>query len=76
MIDERDSARNVFYKGADRGDPMPWRDIGPDELWNAAWDAATKAERDACAGICDALESLDYCVDVRYAADAIRARSH
>lgn len=40
---ERDSARDAFYKGADRGEPMHWRDIGPDELWNAAWAAATKA---------------------------------
>ena len=40
---ERDQARDAFYKGADRGEPMHWRDVGPDELWNAAWEAATKS---------------------------------
>lgn len=31
-------------------------------------------EREACAKICDSLANRDYCVDVRYAADAIRGR--
>lgn len=32
------------------------------------------AEREACAELCDNLKSMDYCVDVSYAADAIRNR--
>lgn len=51
---ERDSARSAFYKCADRGEPMHWRDIGPDEVWNAAWETATKAEREACAKVAEA----------------------
>jgi len=34
------------------------------------------AEREACAEICDELKSMDYCVDVREAASAIRKRSN
>jgi predicted nucleic-acid-binding protein len=37
-------------------------------------DAAAKAEREACAKVCDGLADDDYCVDVRHAAMAIRAR--
>lgn len=51
----RDAEREAFYNRADRGDPMHWRDIGPDDVWNAAWDAATKTEREACAKICESL---------------------
>lgn len=46
---ERDRARSAFYKGVALGDPMHWRDLGPDDIWDAAWAAATVVERDACA---------------------------
>lgn len=51
---DRDSARKTFYENADRGEPMHWRDMGPDEVWNAAWEMAIKTEREVCAGICHA----------------------
>lgn len=41
-----------------------------------AFNAGVAAEREACAEICDNLKSMDYCVDVRQAADAIRKRSN
>ena len=33
-------------------------------------------ENEACANVCDGLQSMDFCVDVRRAADAIRMRSN
>lgn len=37
-----------------------------------AWVAATMAERERCALVCDSLKNNYYCVDVRVAAEAIR----
>lgn len=49
----RDAARDEWYEGINDGKPYHWRDVGPDEIWAAAWDAATKAEREACAEVCE-----------------------
>jgi hypothetical protein len=60
---ERETARNAFYKGADRGEPLSWRDIGPDEVWNAAWNAAALM----CENLCDAADfngkGANYCAN-------------
>lgn len=67
---ERDFARAAFYKSADRGEPMHWREMVPDEVWNAAWAAGVAAEREACAGL------AEVCDDQESAARFIRARSN
>lgn len=33
-------ARDAYYDGVNKGNPLHWRDVGPDEIWQAAWDAA------------------------------------
>jgi len=37
----RDAARDAWYDGINKGTPYHWRDVGPDEIWAAAWEAAT-----------------------------------
>lgn len=37
--------RDAFYEGVDKGYPRHWRDIGPDEIWDYAWQAC--AERNS-----------------------------
>mgnify|MGYP003444265438 CR=1 FL=1 len=38
-----EEARDLFYRGVDRGDPMSWMEVGPDEIWEVAWNAALKS---------------------------------
>ena len=45
-------------------------------LANAAWEDATKVEREACANICDKIACSDLPGQVGEAADAIRMRSN
>lgn len=65
-------ARNEWYRNLN-GD---WRNMGPDEIWAAAWAAATIAEREACAKVCD--EEADGLEDstAGRCADRIRMRSN
>ena len=35
MEDMRDAA----FERLNHGDPMSWRDVGPDEIWELAWEA-------------------------------------
>lgn len=76
----RDAARDEWYEGINNGSPYHWRDVGPDEIWAAAWDAATLAEREACAKACESpVPGLIYerrPMDWRECARQIRARSN
>lgn len=72
----RDAARNEWYEGINNGKPYHWRDVGPDEIWAAAWEAATAAERERCARVCESFggNGLGYIDDdwARMCAAAIR----
>ena len=37
--------RDLAYSNFDKGIPVHWRDIGPDDLWEFAWQAAIAQER-------------------------------
>lgn len=40
----KNKLRDKYYDGLNKGDPMHWRDVGPDEIWDAAWQAAMRKE--------------------------------
>jgi len=76
----RDAARDAWYDGINKGTPYHWRDVGPDEIWAAAWEAASNAEREACANACESpVPDLVYSrrpKDWRECAMLIRMRSN
>ena len=41
----KNKLRDKYYEGLNKGDPMHWRNVGPDEIWDAAWQAAMTAMR-------------------------------
>jgi hypothetical protein len=45
MMPMKIKLRDKYYEGLNKGDPMHWRNVGPDEIWDAAWQAAMTAMR-------------------------------